>query len=95
MKTYLCKKPKIRKAKNGKPLLLADITKGKSIEVSFPVSCTYNGGITISGEWYDGYDVPNPDVPEGWEIVSIGVGLQLNARPPYCTRLLCKKASNH
>ena len=56
--------------------------------VTFPVSYTYNGGIVIEGEWYDGYEVPEPDVPKGYELRSISCGLQLNAHPPYATMYL-------
>ena len=56
-----------------------------SKEVTFPCSITYNGGTIINGEWYSGYEVP-----KGFELVSLGVGAQLNARPPYSTMLLKK-----
>lgn len=59
-----------------------------SFLVTFPVSYQYNGGIVIDDEWFDGYEVPEPDVPEGFELKGIGCGLQLNARPPYATRYL-------
>ncbi len=62
--------------------------KSGSFEVTFFVSCNYNGGITQDGDWYPGFEVPPPDVPEGFKLVSLGVGLQLNSRPPYCTMLL-------
>ena len=61
---------------------------GQSFEITYPVSYEYNGGIIIDGKWYKGYDVPKPDVPVGYELVDIGVGLQLNARPPYATMVL-------
>lgn len=70
---------------------------GKSIkdgyegEVVFPTSYRYNGGIAVDGKWYDGFEVPSPDVPNGYELISLGVGLQLNEKPPYCTMLLRKK----
>lgn len=59
-----------------------------SFLVTYPVSYRYNGGITINEEWFDGFDVPAPDVPEGFKLTSIGCGLQLNARPPYATSFL-------
>lgn len=59
-------------------------------EVTYPVSCTYNGGIIIDNEWYDGYSVPAPIVPKGYKLTGLGVGLQLNARPPLATALLEK-----
>lgn len=61
---------------------------GQSFEVTYPVSYRYNGGIIVDGKWYKGYDVPKPDVPEGYELIDIGVGLQLNAKPPYATKVL-------
>lgn len=62
--------------------------------VTFPVSIRYNGGITIDGEWYDGYEVPEPKVPEGFELISIACGLQLNAHPPYATMYLKPKEAD-
>ena len=59
--------------------------------VTFPRSITYNGGTIIDGEWYSGYEVPMPKVPAGFELVTLGIGSQLNARPPYSTMLLRKK----
>ena len=56
--------------------------------VEYPVSCTYNGGISIGDEWYEGYEVPSPVVPDGYELVDIAVGLQLNACPPMATMYL-------
>lgn len=56
--------------------------------VSYPVSYTYNGGIVIDDEWYEGYEVPPPRVPKGFELCSIHCGLQLNACPPYATAYL-------
>lgn len=54
-------------------------------EIQYAVTYVYNGGISVGGEWYDGYEVPPPIIPAGMCIVGIGVGLQLNARPPYAT----------
>ena len=59
-------------------------------EVQFPTSYRYNGGIIIDGEWYDGYEVEDPIVPQGYKLVGIGVGLQLNARPPLATMRMVK-----
>ena len=58
--------------------------------VRFPVSIRYNGGTTIDGDWYPGYEVPEPIISEGYELVGIAIGYQLNAHPPYATRLLRK-----
>ena len=60
-------------------------------EVKYAVSYRYNGGTTIDGEWYGGYEVPPPVVPEGYELVGLGVGYQMNARPPMATALLRRK----
>jgi hypothetical protein len=57
-------------------------------EVTYSVSYIYNGGIVINDEWYDGYEVPPPIISIGYGIVDIGVGLQLNAEPPYATGVL-------
>lgn len=71
----------------------------KSVEVTYPVSYRYNGGILLkpdgswdpdNGDWYPGYEVPRPILPDGYKIVGIGVGLQLNSRPPYATTILVK-----
>lgn len=83
MKMFKCEKPVIK-------INQSKFKKGKSFEVSFPVSYKYNGGIVIDGKHYDGYEVPNPDLPEGWELLSIGVGLQMTY-PPYCTKVLTPK----
>jgi len=48
--------------------------------VEYPVSYDFNGGPS--------YHVPPPIVPEGFELVGIGCGLQLNARPPLATMYL-------
>lgn len=60
----------------------------KSFLVTYPVSYRYNGGTIVDGEWYEGYEVPPPDVPKGFSLVGIGCGLQLNAHPPYATAYL-------
>jgi len=86
MKMFKCEKPVIK-------INQSKFKKGKSFEVTFPVSYRYNGTITVEGKEYDGYEVPRPDIPEGWELVSIGVGLQMNAHPPYCTMVLSPKKS--
>lgn len=64
---------------------------GKDRLVQYPVSISYNGGIVIEDEWYSGYEVPPPIVPDGWELVSIHCGLQLNARPPLATQIIRMK----
>ena len=56
--------------------------------VTFPVSERYNGGIVIKNEWYDGYEVVRPTVPEGYELIGISCGNQLNVYPPYATAYL-------
>jgi hypothetical protein len=63
-----------------------------SVEVYYAVSCRYNGGYTRDGddEWYTGFEVPPPILPEGYKLKSLGVGLQLNARPPYATALMVR-----
>jgi len=61
---------------------------GEGKEVTYAVSYSYNGGIVIENKWYDGYEVPPPLLPAGYAIVGIGVGYQLNARPPLATGYL-------
>lgn len=56
--------------------------------VQYPVSYKYNGGTIIDGEWYKGFKVPPPEIPEGYELVDIGIGLQLNSKPPIATKYL-------
>jgi len=56
--------------------------------VTYPVSYRYNGGIVIDDTWYEGYEVAKPTVPEGFKLVGIGCGLQLNASPPFATAYL-------
>ncbi len=56
--------------------------------VTYPVSYQYNGRIVLDGKWYAGYEVPDPIVPKGFELVGIGCGLELNAHPPLATRYL-------
>ena len=79
-KPFICKAPTLTK---GERWLDSHL-------VTFPVSYRYNGGTIVNGEWYSGYEVPPPKVPKGFELVSIGIGLQLNARPPYATQFLRK-----
>lgn len=62
--------------------------------VTFPVSYRYNGGIAIDGEYYKGFEVPDPIVPEGYKLKGIGIGLQLNAKPPEATMYLKKVDPN-
>lgn len=61
-------------------------TDGK--EVQYAVSQEYNGGIIIGGHWYKGFKVPDPILPHGYKLVGIGVGLELNAKPPLATARL-------
>lgn len=60
-------------------------------EITFPVSCIYNGGVIIDDEWYDGVEVPAPIVPKGYKFKDIVVGLESNAVPPWATYLLVKE----
>jgi hypothetical protein len=59
-----------------------------SVEVKVDCSYLYNGGITIGDDWYPGFEVDPPIIPRGYELVGMGVGAQLNARPPYSTLCL-------
>lgn len=62
--------------------------------VTYPVSYSYNGGITIDDTWYEGVEVPSPDVPEGYEMKNISIGLNLMAIPPEATMYLEKVSPN-
>lgn len=72
-----------------------DLTKfakpGKKVKVTFPVSQGYNGGTVVKGEWFAGYRVDAPIVPDGYELKDIGFGLELNCAPPQATQLLVPK----
>jgi hypothetical protein len=59
--------------------------------VRFPVSYRYNGGVVVGNKWYEGFDVPWPNVPRGFELVDISISLQLNAQPPLATYFLRPK----
>lgn len=70
----------------------APVIKGKEGKlVTYPVSYEYNGGIVINNEWYNGYEVEAPIVPDGLCLQSIGCGLQMNCQPPFATSRLVKK----
>lgn len=73
------------------PDLRSKCKPGKTVEVTFPVSYRYNGGIEYEGKYYAGFKVPAPILKPGFKLISIGVLLQLNARPPYATMLLREK----
>jgi hypothetical protein len=73
-----------------KPVLKIDKTHGSGKLVTYPVSYVYNGSFEWEGDWYQGFEVPKPDVPKGYELVNIGVGLQHNCMPPFATMLLTK-----
>lgn len=56
--------------------------------VMYSVTYCYNGGISIDGRWGYGIKVPPPNVPEGYRLVDIGVGLQFGFTPPKATSYL-------
>jgi hypothetical protein len=66
-----------------------------SFLVTYPTSYTYNGGIVVKDKWYKGFKVPSPKVPKGFKLVGIGIGSQLNARPPYATVYLKPNKDTH
>jgi hypothetical protein len=68
------------------------LSKGDYVEVTYATSYTYNGGIGVGDEWYDGFEVPAPLLNPDHAIIGIGVGLQLNARPPQATGVLMLKS---
>jgi hypothetical protein len=57
----------------------------ESFLVTFPVTYRYNGLVEVDGKLHSGFKVPAPKVPKGFKLVTIGCGLQLNARPPHAT----------
>ena len=59
--------------------------------VFIPRSYIYNGGVEIDGDWYPGVKVPEPILSPGFELIGFGIGLQLNARPPFATMKLSRK----
>lgn len=70
----------------------APIIKGKEGNlVKYPVSYKYNGGIVFNGKWYNGFEVGEPIVPEGFKLMGIGCGLQFNSIPPEATARLVKE----
>lgn len=56
--------------------------------VKYPVSYKYNGGVVYNDRWYEGFKVSAPKVPKGFKLVGMGIGLELNARPPLATAYL-------
>lgn len=74
-----------------KPILRHHKKHGKGVLVTYPVSYVYNGSFEYDGDWYQGFEVPKPDVPEGYELMGIGILLELNCMPPIATELLIKK----
>lgn len=61
---------------------------GERVTITYATGISYNGGTVIDGEWFAGYEVPPPIIPAGYELVHIGVGLDLNSHPPRATALL-------
>lgn len=60
--------------------------------VDYPVSTDYNGGHFVKGiGLIAGYDVPEPIVPHGFELVEMYFGLQYNNYPPTKKNMLRKK----
>lgn len=80
----------MRLKKYPRPKLLKTEKWCDSCLVIFPVSYRYNGGIILDDEFYEGFEVPDPVIPKGYKLKDIGVGLQLNAKPPYATMYLEK-----
>lgn len=67
----------------------------KACEVTFIASEKYNGGIVVLLDgvehWVKGFRIPRPVTPEGFELVGMGVGHQLNCTPPFATEYLKKQ----
>lgn len=60
----------------------------KEGEVQYPTGVRYNGGTVVNGKWVQGFLIAPPKVPAGFSLRTMGVGLQLNSRPPYATQYL-------
>lgn len=65
----------------------------KDVKVSIPCSISYNGGTVIDDKWYSGYDVAPPIVPDGYELVDLLCGYELNAHPPLQAMIMRKGAA--
>jgi len=86
-------RPVIKVDRKGKPMNPHRAEKWcDSWLVTYPTGYRYNGGIVINGKWCNGFVIDAPDVPNGYKLISIGCGLQLNACPPYATKYLKKIA---
>lgn len=96
MKAHECPVPKraypgYKVTPEGEWLVLdkCPLTRGErwldSFLVHYPVGIEYNGGTIHEGKWYRGFKVPAPTPPKGFKLTGIGIGLQLNAHPPYAT----------
>ena len=81
MTAFVCKTPDFRGKE--KP--------NKRVKVDVPHGISYNGGTVVKGKWYSGFEVPEPIIPEGYELASDYCGSQLNAHPPYVTMYLQPK----
>lgn len=64
---------------------------GKKVKVTYAVGVSYNGGTVVNDEWFAGYEVGEPIIPEGYELKDLGCGLELNCAPPRATALLVQK----
>lgn len=64
---------------------------GRDTLVDVHHSISYNGGTVVGDKWYSGFEVGEPILPDGYELVGTGEGSQLNAHPPYVRMILRKK----
>jgi len=60
----------------------------KEGNISYPVSYEYNGGTIYKGQYIKGFEIPEPIVPNGFKLVQLYMGLQLNSCPPMKTNRL-------
>jgi hypothetical protein len=72
-------------SEDGYLLYPQETLKPKQGEVSFAVSYTYNGGTVYRERWYKGYKCQPPIIPDGYRLVDIGVGHEMNSHPPRAT----------
>jgi len=87
---FKCPQPDLIPANKAKARIALAYPHIKGFEVTYPVSYTYNGTIDFEGKVCHGFEVPPPKVPQGWQLQSLGVGLDLNAYPPRATMFLAR-----
>ena len=84
--------PVIKLTKSGKPAARHNPEKwGSGWLVQYPTGYRYNGGIIVNDKLVAGFVVDPPKLPDGYRLQGIGVGLEMNSRPPMLTKSLIKE----